>query len=302
MSASSASSDSPPSLIEQSKRRAAVAAVDDYVTRDGMCVGIGSGSTVVYAVDRLVSLCRARGWSNTRCVPTSFQATQLITAADDVLTLSDLARTPTLDVVIDGADECDAALNLIKGGGACQTLEKLVASTTTSMVVIADYRKDSSVLGQQWRRGLPIEVLPAAVAVIQRRLRQTFGDGGGGDDGVGDGDDAAAAVGVGVLRMAKWKAGPVVTDNGNFVLDMSFAMMPREDATAAAADSSGGSGSGSSSMTPALVAQTIKQWPGVVDTGLFVDMCVRAYFGQADGSVCVCDKDAVSGVVTRSQR
>ncbi len=74
------------------------------------------------------------------------------------LPLSNLNTFPELDVAIDGADEVDRALNCIKGGGGCQLQEKLVAANAKQFVVIADYRKQSSVLGSAWRKGVPIEV------------------------------------------------------------------------------------------------------------------------------------------------
>ena len=127
--------------VEAAKKKAAFAAVDEFV-KDGQVVGVGSGSTVVYAVERLKERVRAEGIKVT-CVATSFQSTQLCVEAG--LTLTDLSRDPVLDVVIDGADEVDVQLQLIKGGGGCQLQEKVVASCAKQMVVIADYRKDSNV-------------------------------------------------------------------------------------------------------------------------------------------------------------
>ena len=93
-------------------------------------------------------------------MPSSFQARQLI--IEHGLTLSDLEITPELDIAIDGADEVDAELSLIKGGGGCLLQEKVVINAAKEFVVVADYRKDSSDLGQQWSKGVPIEVLPLA--------------------------------------------------------------------------------------------------------------------------------------------
>ncbi len=103
-----------------------------------MVVGVGSGSTVVYAVDRIVERVKAEGLK-LRCIPSSFQAEQLI--LDGGLVLESLARETKIDVVIDGADEVDEALNLIKGGGACHVQEKIIASCAQKLVIIADYRK-----------------------------------------------------------------------------------------------------------------------------------------------------------------
>ncbi|XP_026007402.1 ribose-5-phosphate isomerase isoform X3 [Astatotilapia calliptera] len=179
-------------------------------------------------------------------VDNHIQARQLI--LQHGLTLSDLDRHPELDVAIDGADEVDKDLTLIKGGGGCLTQEKIVASCAKHFVVIADYRKDSKALGQQWKKGVPVEVIPMAHVPVSRTIAKRFG-------------------GEANLRMAVSKAGPVVTDNSNFILDWKFehAQNWKEVNTA------------------------IKMIPGVVETGLFVGMAERAYFGMEDGSVQVRD-------------
>ncbi|XP_042861493.1 ribose-5-phosphate isomerase-like [Penaeus japonicus] len=226
--------------VESAKKAAAYKAVDTHITNDNR-VGIGSGSTVVYAVERLAERVHKDGLKVV-CVPTSFQARQLI--VNNNLTLSDLEITPELDVAIDGADEADADLTLIKGGGGCQLQEKIVAAAAKLFVVIADYRKDSSVLGEQWSKGVPIEVVPMAYRPVQLKIESTLG-------------------GKALLRQAKSKAGPVVTDNGNFILDWVF----------------------DGKQTWSEVNQQIMMIPGVVETGLFVNMAKIAYFGMQDGSV-----------------
>ena len=158
-------------------------------------VGIGSGSTVVYVVSALVECAKALNKSFL-CVPTSFQSKQLITQNRPHLQLSDLEECPVLDLDIDGADEVDEALNCIKGGGACMLQEKVVAASSRCFVVVADVRKDSVELGQQWKRGIPIEVLPFAEPTVRHQLKLLVPEG------------------TATLRMAKSKAGPVVTDNG----------------------------------------------------------------------------------------
>merc|ERR1712179_268747 len=185
--------------VESAKRLAAYQAVDNHV-KDNFRVGIGSGSTVVYAVQRLAERVQKEGLKVT-CVPTSFQARELI--VKNKLVLSDLEITPELDVAIDGADEADALLTLIKGGGGCLLQEKIVAAAAKEFVVIADYRKDSNSLGEQWSKGVPIEVIPMAYRPIQLKIESELG-------------------GQAILRQAKAKAGPLVTDNGNFILDWVF--------------------------------------------------------------------------------
>uniref|UniRef100_A0A8B9KW48 ribose-5-phosphate isomerase n=1 Tax=Astyanax mexicanus TaxID=7994 RepID=A0A8B9KW48_ASTMX len=213
-------------MAEEAKKLAAYAAVDNHI-QNNQIVGVGSGSTIVYAVDRLAERVRQEKLKII-CVPTSFQV--------------------SLDVAIDGADEVDASLTLIKGGGGCLTQEKIVAGCAKHFVVIADYRKDSKALGQQWKKGVPVEVIPMAYVPVSRTIARRFG-------------------GEAVLRMAVSKAGPVVTDNSNFILDWKFehAQNWKEVNTA------------------------IKMIPGVVETGLFVGMAERVYFGMEDGSVKIRD-------------
>ncbi|ETE71521.1 Ribose-5-phosphate isomerase, partial [Ophiophagus hannah] len=175
------------------------------------------------------------------------QARQLI--LQNGLTLSDLDRHPELNVAIDGADEVDSDLSLIKGGGGCLTQEKIVAGCAKSFIVIADYRKKSKNFGEQWKKGIPIEVIPMAYVPITKRLTNIFG-------------------GVTELRMAVNKAGPVVTDNGNFLLDWKFDKLHNWNE----------------------VNIAIKMIPGVVETGLFINMAERVYFGMEDGSVSVHEK------------
>lgn len=206
-----------------------------------MIIGVGSGSTVVYAVDRIVERVKSEGLK-LQCVPSSFQAEQLI--ADGKLALLQLSNTAQIDVCIDGADEVDADLNLIKGGGGCHVQEKVVASCAKQLVIIADYRKQASRLGTAWTKGVPVEVVPCALASVTAKLTRM-----------------GAKV---TLRMgAPAKAGPAVSDNGNLLMDAVFG--PIAD--------------------PAALHAQILQLPGVVDTGLFVRMACKAFFGQADGTV-----------------
>lgn len=116
-----------------------------------MVLGIGSGSTVVYAVDRIIERVQKEGLKLS-CIPSSFQAQQLIEAGK--LNLEYLNRLPEIDVCIDGADEVDDQLNLIKGGGGCHVGEKIIACAAKKLVIIADYRKESHLLGQQWKKGM----------------------------------------------------------------------------------------------------------------------------------------------------
>ncbi|XP_015602983.1 ribose-5-phosphate isomerase [Cephus cinctus] len=227
--------------LESAKKAAAYKAIDEYV-KDNNVIGIGSGSTIIYAVHRLAERVKEEKL-NVVCIPTSFQSRQLI--VNHRLTLGDLETHPKLDCAIDGADEVDSELNLIKGGGGCLLQEKIIASCADHFIVIADYTKNSQRLGEQYKKGIPIEVVPMAYVPIQRRIEDNYG-------------------GSLEIRMAKAKAGPVVTDNGNFILDWHF---PHE-------------------ITDWNKVNTeILLIPGVVETGLFIKMAKKAFFGMADGSI-----------------
>ena len=125
-------------------------------------VGVGSGSTVVYVIERLAQRAQSEGLQVV-CVPTSFQSRGLLLKHG--LKVGTLDDYPELDVTIDGADEVDAHLALIKGGGACQTQEKVVAANSKVFVIVADFRKDSAKLGQQVRRPRT----PAGACPVLRR-------------------------------------------------------------------------------------------------------------------------------------
>eukprot|EP01132_Coremiostelium_polycephalum_P001007 gene1007-1277_t len=227
-------------LVELAKKASGYKAVDENLS-NGLRVGIGSGSTIKFVVDRIKEL-----GLNITCVPTSFQSTQLVVEAG--LVLSDLSRTPELDITIDGADEVDKDFNLIKGGGACQLQEKVVAAASKKLVIVADHTKDSVSLGEKWKKGIPVEVVPMAYVPVMKTMEK---------------------LGLKpVLRMAVNKAGPVVSDNGNFIVDAQF----------------------QSIQDVASLNQNIKMIPGVVETGLFVGMASKVYFGQKDGTVKIVSK------------
>ncbi|CBQ68756.1 probable RKI1-D-ribose-5-phosphate ketol-isomerase [Sporisorium reilianum SRZ2] len=186
--------------VEAAKRAAAYAAVDNHVKPNHEIIGIGSGSTVPYVVERIAQQgesVNAKRWF----IPTGFQSRELIINAG--LRLGDVDSFPSIDVTIDGADEVDNALNCIKGGGACHLREKVLAEAARDFVVVADYRKNGSQLGTKWLQGVPIEVAPFAYAKVLHNLKQMGAQ-------------------KPVLRMGKAKAGPVVTDNANFCIDAPF--------------------------------------------------------------------------------
>ncbi|KAI4495788.1 hypothetical protein M0802_008411 [Mischocyttarus mexicanus] len=227
--------------LETAKKIAAYKAIDEYV-KDNSVIGIGSGSTIIHAVHRLAERVREEKL-NVVCIPTSYQARQLI--LNNHLTLGYLESFPKIDCAIDGADEVDADMNIIKGGGGCLLQEKIVASCAKEFIIIADYTKQSDKLGQQYKNGIPIEVVPMACVPIQHRIEDNFG-----------GDVK--------IRMAVAKAGPLITDNGNFILDWHFPDNLNDWDK---------------------VNKEILLYPGVIETGLFINMAHKAYFGMMDGSI-----------------
>lgn len=256
--------------VEAAKRLAAFAAVDRHVRKEDRIIGIGSGSTVPYVVERII----AQGEELNRdrvFLPTGFQSKELIIKAG--LTLGDVDAFPELDVTIDGADEVDDKLNAIKGGGACQLREKVLAEAAKVWVMVADYRKNSQVLGTNWKQGIPIEVAPFAYAEVLHSLEKM---------GSPTSKEASSSGGqILTLRMGKAKAGPVVSDNGNFIIDAPF---PEERM-----------------KKPMELLRDIKMLTGVVEVGLFCDMAEAAYFGNADGSVSV-RRAGASGLETIQEK
>ena len=178
----------------QSAKKAAGEAAADLV-ESGMVVGLGTGSTVAWTIKRLGERTREEGLEFLG-VPTSFQAESL--AIECGIRLTTLNQHPVLDLAIDGADQVDHRLYVIKGGGAAHTREKVVACSAQQFVVVADESKYAKHLSHP----VPVEVLPFALRPVERQLQELGGRP--------------------VLRLGKMKDGPVITDNGNIVLDVDY--------------------------------------------------------------------------------
>ncbi|MEM2081193.1 MAG: ribose-5-phosphate isomerase RpiA [Candidatus Bathyarchaeia archaeon] len=220
-------------LVEEAKRKAALAAVKHV--KDGFIVGLGSGSTAAYAIEALGERIK-REKLNLRAVPTSYQA--FLLAVKHGIAITTLDEQPEIDVTIDGADQIDANLNLIKGMGAALAREKIVASASKLNIIIADESKKVQVLGEG-NHPVPIEVLPFAIAPVKRKIE--------------------AIGGKAILREGKGKLGPIITDNGNAIIDASF------EAISNAAE----------------LEIELKMIPGVIETGLFVNLADIAYIGTS---------------------
>jgi len=242
-------------LVNKAKQHAGYAAVNDWV-QSGQVVGIGSGSTIVFAVERLAQRFHSGEIKDIRCVPTGFQATNLI--LENKLPLSSLMSDPVIDVAIDGADEVNSLLTVIKGGGAAHFQEKLVAYNAKKFVIIADYRKDSEKLGEKWKKGVPVSIYPAALQVVLKQLEKIK-------------ESLPVQTCNPVLRMATKKAGPVVTDDGALILDIDFGVIESDKVEE--------------------IDQKLHMIPGVVETGFFTNACC-AYFGMEDGSLKKVEKKA----------
>jgi ribose 5-phosphate isomerase A len=224
-----------PKLLdtEKAKRNAALEAVKHV--KDGFIVGLGSGSSAAIAIEEIGKRIRSQK-IRVLGVPTSYQAFML--AVQHGIPTTTLEEHPLLDVTIDGADQIDKQLNLIKGMGGALTREKIVAYSSKQNIIVADESKRVKILGEKGHP-VPIEVLPLAIPLVMRKLK--------------------TLKGKPVLREGKGKVGPVVTDNGNVILDSEFGLIEK----------------------PAELAWDLKMIPGVVETGIFVGTANVVYVGKS---------------------
>ena len=222
----------------QMKQAVATAAVEQI--KDGMVLGLGSGSTAALMIQALGAKLATKELRDIVGVTTSFQGE--VMDAELGIPLRSLTAVDRIDLAIDGADEVDPSFQLIKGGGACHVQEKLVASRADRFVVVVDSTKIVDRLNLGFL--LPVEVLPGAWRQVQGCLAELGGSA--------------------ELRMAKHKAGPVVTDQGNLVLDVSM--------TDGISD-------------PEDLESRINNLPGVLENGLFVNLTDEVLVGQISDGV-----------------
>ncbi|UWG49000.1 Ribose 5-phosphate isomerase [Halanaeroarchaeum sp. HSR-CO] len=215
---------------DAAKRRAGESAAD--LVGDGAVVGLGTGSTAAWAIRALGDAVDAG--LDVRGIPTSYQSRKL--AIEAGIPLTSLDAVEAVDVAIDGADAV-AGRVLLKGGGAAHAREKIIDSAAERFVVVVDHSK----IVETVTRPVPLEVLPDARPVVEREV-----------SGLG---------GEPTLRDATAKDGPVVTDNGNLVLDCSFGTIE----------------------SPGDLAGALSALPGVVEHGLFVDLVDEIHVGSTDG-------------------
>jgi len=221
--------------ITLQKQKAALEAVKHV--QDNFIVGLGSGSTAAFAIEALGDRMKTEG-IRLMGIPSSYQAFQV--AVENGIPITTLEEHPVIDVTIDGADQLTPELYLIKGGGAALAREKIVAASSKLNVIIADINKKVPLLGTN-NQFVPVEVIPFALSPVKRKLTEMGGKV--------------------TVREAKGKLGPIITDNGNAVLDAVFGEI----------------------KNPAELAVSVKMIPGVVETGFFVGLTDIAYLGTTVG-------------------
>lgn len=223
-----------------------------------MRVGLGTGSTAAWMVRCLGERIRTEGLRVTG-VPTSQRTAEL--ARQVGVPIMSLDEAKWLDLTIDGADEFDARLNLIKGGGAALLQEKIVATASDRMIVIADAAKEVVSLGAF---PLPVEVVPFGWQTTKALVEETL-------------------VGLDVMNREvtlRMNAGrPLVTDEANYILDLHLMRIGN----------------------PRQLAMILNQIPGVVENGLFIDICDVVVIGHADGRVEVRDINSGGHEETRME-
>ena len=227
-------------LQNQMKKAVAQAAVDQI--QNGMILGLGSGSTAALMIEALAIKIKSGEIKDVVGVTTSFQGEVL--ASELGIPLKSLSSVSEIDLAIDGADEVDPKFQLIKGGGACHVREKLVASKAEKLLIVVDESKMVQNLNKTFP--LPVEVLPNAWKYVKDRISEMNG--------------------CSTLRMATKKAGPVVTDQGNLILDVLF---------------------NDGIKNPKDIERSINNIPGVLENGLFVDMTDKVLVGRIENNTPV---------------
>ena len=216
-------------MIQEAKKNAAIEAVKHV--KNNSVVGLGSGTTVAFAIEALGYRVKNENLKIIG-IPSSYQAFQL--AVQHGIQITTLDEHPIIDITIDGADQITPELYLIKGMGAALTREKIVATASKYNIIIADESKQVNMLGEN-NQAVPIEVLPFALSLVKNKI--------------------TAIGGVPIVREGKGKLGPIITDNGNIIIDANFGLI----------------------QNPQELSVKVKMIPGVIETGFFTDLTDIAY-------------------------
>lgn len=203
--------------------------------KDGQIVGLGTGSTTHYFIEKLGERVEKENLK-IMGIPTSYQS--FILAKENNIPCTTL-NEHEIDIAVDGADEIDPEKNLIKGGGAAHTLEKIVDYSAKELIIIADQSKEVKTLG---KTPVPLEVIKEAASQVQKTLKDMNVES--------------------TIRMGVKKDGPVITDNGNFIIDAEFNEI----------------------LNPISLEKELNTIPGVVENGIFTEMVDTVIIGTEDGT------------------
>jgi len=214
------------------KKIAGFAAADEI--KDGQIIGLGTGSTTHFFIEK-VGMKVKEEEIEVMGVPTSYQS--FLLAKQWKIPVTTLEEHD-VDIAVDGADEIDSEFNLIKGGGAAHTLEKIVDYSAKELIIIAD---DSKLVDQLGSFPVPLEIISEATKPVFSALKDMGADP--------------------QIRMAKYKDGPVISDNGHFIVDASFGKIDN----------------------PIQLEKDLNSIPGVIENGIFSQMVDKVILGTKDG-------------------
>jgi len=213
--------------------------------KDGYTIGMGSGRTMACVIKELGRIVK-EDEIDVKIVPSSYQVEML--AVENKLNTVNWSGEEKIDLAIDGADQVEInSLDLIKGGGAALTREKILDSRAKELIIIIDEKKLTDKLGLN--QPIPVEVIPFGYKAVLEEVRKLKGEP--------------------ILREANRKVGPVITDNSNFIIDILFKIIENSK----------------------KIEKNLKLIPGVVESGLFVDMADKVYVAKKDSEIEVIERN-----------
>ncbi len=220
--------------VQEARRAAIMRALEEI--KDGMVLGLGSGTTVAQLIEELGKIVRGKGL-RISVIPSSYQSYHK--AIEQGLKITWLDENPNPDLVIDSFDQVDSSGNAIKGGGAALMREKILCAASRRVILVGDEKK----LVANLNMPVPVEVLPFAKEFVMQYLRKIGGNP--------------------KLREGTGKVGPIITDNGNMLIDVNFGVI----------------------NDPEGLDTRLHRIPGLLETGIFVGMAHRIIIGKSDGNV-----------------